>query len=414
MKLIHTSDWHLGAKLREQDRLDEQQQFLNWLLEQLRSEKPDALLVSGDIFDTYTPSNAATERYYSFIGTVFSENLCRHIVVTAGNHDSPSLLESPQQALVHLHTHVIGQASGQIADEVVCIPDDKGKTGLVIGAVPFLRDADLFNAASSEDIADRPARLRNGFINHYASVVEAARETGGSAPLVLMGHCVIANSRISDDGSERARPIASIGGLEGYPRDILPPCDYLALGHLHIPQIIGGNESVRYAGSPIAMSFSEAHDRKSIAIAEFGPTTGTPPVIRTTEIPVFQKLESITGTPEAVETRIAELVAGLESIWVSIQIDAGEGELSDLWRSLDTATENTSIKILMKHDARPSRYGIGITEDGTVDLATLTPLDIARKRLLEEHLTEAETTEYLQLIDSIVQSADLPGSEAHS
>ncbi|MEO5348018.1 MAG: exonuclease subunit SbcD, partial [Magnetococcus sp. YQC-9] len=118
MKICHTSDWHLGHTLRGQRRDIEFSAFLDWLLATLHRERVEALLIAGDLFDSATPTHRAQELYYRFIARVASTG-CRHVVVIAGNHDSPTLLDAPKALLSALEIHVIGTALADPRDEVI-------------------------------------------------------------------------------------------------------------------------------------------------------------------------------------------------------------------------------------------------------------------------------------------------------
>ena len=141
MKLLHTSDWHLGRSLYDRKRYNEFEAFLNWLIGFIADEKVDLLLVSG-VFDSTTPSNRAQELYYHFLGRL-SATGCRHAVITGGNHDSPTFLDAPKNLLGALNIHVVGSATGNPEDEVFVLKDDDGKTEAIVCAVPFLRDRDI-------------------------------------------------------------------------------------------------------------------------------------------------------------------------------------------------------------------------------------------------------------------------------
>lgn len=409
MKLFHTSDWHLGARLYEQERAAEQASFLDWLKVILCAERPDALVIAGDIFDTYAPSNAAQELYYDFLGAVFKDALCRSVVITGGNHDSPSLLDSPENVLAHLNTTVVGAAPADPVDEAVFVSGAEPDAGFVVAAVPYLREGDLRSALPGESVADRATRQQVGFRAHYAAAAQAARALGRARtgrddlPLVVTGHCFITGAALSDDRSERAR--VSVGGVDGYSAHTLPPADYIALGHLHIPQAVGGRETCRYAGSPLPMSFAEASQAKSVSVVELGACFGAPVSIRTLPVPVFQKLAQTTGTPEAILHRLTDLVQRHEPVWVEIRVTEGEGLLDTFWNDAVTLAKDTPVKILARINARPSRLHARRVAEEPERLETLTPETVFAMRLDEEDLSAAERTEYAALFHEITRGA---------
>jgi len=405
MKIIHTADWHLGGKLHEQERSGEHERFLHWLKDLLRDERPDALLVAGDVFDTFTPSNRALELYYSFLGEIFHASLCRAVVIVGGNHDSPSLLDSPEKVLVHLNAHVVGAAVDDPAQEVVWVPGADTSGGLVIGAVPYLREGDLRCSTLGESEEERAAKRRAGFQTHYARVAAAARalsrgKTGREVPLVLMGHGYLDKAKLSDDLSERAR---NVGGLDGFGASLLPAADYIALGHLHLAQEIGGSPACRYAGSPLPMSFSEAAGGKSVVVATFGAASGDPVNVRCVPVPVFQRLEQVSGTPETIRARLLELIQNGASVWTDVRVTGGEGELAGFWEELSVLVRNTGVKILTKRNGRPGRTWSGRGTPDEIRLDTLTPAEVFRMRLAEESLADGERASYAALFDGLLR-----------
>ena len=125
-KILHSSDWHIGRRLKERDRTREFTAFFEWLAETIEREKPDTLLVAGDIFDNTTPSIQSQDMYYSFLSTI-AKSSCRHIVIISGNHDSPAFLDAPAKILALNDIHVIGQARENPADEVITLCDENGR-----------------------------------------------------------------------------------------------------------------------------------------------------------------------------------------------------------------------------------------------------------------------------------------------
>lgn len=420
MRIIHTSDWHLGAQLLDQSRLPEQEQFLEWLKALMAKERPDALIVAGDIFDSCAPSNAAQNLYYDFLATSYKEGLCRKVVVVGGNHDSPSLLDAPGKALFHLHAHVVGAvayaedgdegAGGRkpcLEKEVVVIPDADNRPGLVVAAVPYLRDADLRVSEAMESDADRSAKLKRGFQAHYRAVADLARQQAGSGeggrlPLVLTGHLYLTGATIADKDSERS---LRVGNLESLERELLPEADYVAMGHLHSPQAVDGCATCRYSGSPIPMAFGEASQTKSVVIVDFVP--GQSPEVRIEAIPVFQKLVQLSGTPEEIAGKLQEQVVSRESVWAHLQVTEGEGDLAPWWRQYETMAENSGVKLLRKQNSRQGKGGSLMERaiQDQVELEQLTPPDVFAMRLGKENeLTEDEKADFTRMFEEIARA----------
>ncbi|NQS72549.1 MAG: exonuclease subunit SbcD, partial [Desulfobulbaceae bacterium] len=141
MKILHTSDWHIGRALYGRKRYEEFKAFLDWLAETIQQNAINTLLVAGDVFDTSTPSNRAQELYYRFLCRV-AASTCRHVVIVAGNHDSPSFLNAPKELLKALDVHVVGSAANP-EDEVLVLRNEQKAPELIVCAVPYLRDRDI-------------------------------------------------------------------------------------------------------------------------------------------------------------------------------------------------------------------------------------------------------------------------------
>ena len=156
MRILHTSDWHLGHRLYGRSRYEEFAGFLDWLAAYIAEHAVEVLLVAGDIFDTTTPGNRTLELYYRFLHHV-SRGPCRAVVIIAGNHDSPTLLEAPKDLLRQFQVHVTGVPAVDPKDQVVYIPG-QGDDGLLVCSVPFLRDRDirLAGAGESQEGESRP------------------------------------------------------------------------------------------------------------------------------------------------------------------------------------------------------------------------------------------------------------------
>jgi exonuclease SbcD len=415
MRILHTSDWHLGAQLHEQSRIPEQTAFLEWLKALMRKEQPDALIIAGDIFDTCAPSNTAQNLYYDFLSATFKEGLCRNVVVVGGNHDSPSLLDAPGNVLAHLRTHVVGSVAyledgkgGYVPDyekEVVVINDAAGNPALVIGAVPYLRDADLRTSEAMETDADRSDKLKRGFKEHYFKIADIAHQKGignddAPLPMVLTGHLFLTGATMAEEKSERDLHIGNLGALDAA---LLPKADYYALGHLHTAQKVGGIETCRYSGAPIPLSFGEIRQTKSVSLVDFSP--GTTPVVRVEPIPQTQKLSQLKGTPEDISAKLNELVATRESVWVDIQVTEGVGDLSTWWSTYSATVEGSGVRLLRWQNARGGKNGsalaAAISEDATLD--NLTPEQLFKMRLTDEDLAVDDQAVFSAMFAEISQ-----------
>ncbi|ERP39407.1 exonuclease SbcCD subunit D C-terminal domain-containing protein [Chitinivibrio alkaliphilus] len=322
MKLLHTSDWHLGRMLYGQKRYEEFEAFLLWLKELLKKEACDGIIIAGDIFDTPTPSNRAQELYYSFLAAISS--LCRHIIIIGGNHDSPTFLDAPCALLRSLQIHVVGAAPSQVDDEIICLRDSEDAVEAVVCAVPYLRDRDI-RTASAEGGDDTESLRRRAVSAHYAKVIsrgETLRQQAGShVPLIVTGHLFTAGGTTVDGDGVRE---LYVGSLDRVSADIFPDTvDYVALGHLHVPQRVQQREHIRYSGSPIPMGFNEAKQEKQVVCLTFTEDSSTP-CITTVFVPEFQKLERIRGDVSHIQERLRALSAEKSRAWVEVEYTGDE------------------------------------------------------------------------------------------
>ena len=341
MKILHTSDWHIGRSLYGRKRYDEFSAFLDWLAELIKSENIDALLVSGDVFDTTTPSNRAQELYYRFLCKV-SASGCGHVVIIAGNHDSPSFLNAPKELLRALNVHVVGSITENPEDEVILLTGSSGVPEAVVCAVPYLRDRDIRVVNAGESIEDKNIRLIEGVQRHYADICNIARKKQkkySAIPIIGMGHLFTAGGKTIDGDGVRE---LYVGSLAHVGNDIFPDCiDYLALGHLHIPQRVGKSEHFRYSGSPIPMGYGEAKQKKSVVTVEF---TNHPLKITLHTVPCFQALEGISGGMDEITQRIDELKSQDSSAWLEIEY-TGDKVAGNLRGLIEEAVANTGMEI---------------------------------------------------------------------
>ncbi|MDO4768739.1 MAG: exonuclease SbcCD subunit D C-terminal domain-containing protein, partial [Pseudomonadota bacterium] len=364
MKLLHTSDWHLGRTLYGRKRHEEFEAFLGWLAETIRQNEIDVLLVAGDVFDTGTPGTRAQELYYRFLCRVAASS-CRHVVVVAGNHDSPSFLDAPKELLRALDVHVVGSSTKSPEDEVLVLRNEQDKPELIVCAVPYLRDRDIRVAEAGESVEDKERKLVEGIRAHYATVAASAEgkrgELGAGIPIVAMGHLFTTGGRTVEGDGVRDLYVGSLAQVSA---DVFPPCfDYVGLGHLHVPQRVGGLETIRYSGSPLPMGFGEAGQRKSVCLAEFQGRTASVQLI---DVPVFQELERIAGDWERIEGRIKELSAAGSRAWLEIVYE-GAGIIGDLRERLEAAISGTGLEILRVKNCRATARAMQGRAEETLD-----------------------------------------------
>jgi len=311
MRVLHTSDWHLGQNFMGKSRVEEHQAFLSKLLHIINEKQIDVLLVSGDIFDTGTPPNYALELYYNFLKELSNIKTLLATIMTAGNHDSISTLKAPKQLLEVLNVHVITTGD---ADENNIIPIYKNEAlASIVCAVPFLREGVIRASLGGETISQKEQLANSGIKAYYENCYIKALELKNNKqiPIIAMGHLTTVGSRSSQ--SERD---IYIGGTIDIGGDYLASMfDYVALGHLHINQIVGNNQHVRYSGSPIPLSFSESKNTQKVNLVTFEENRMD---IEELEIPLFRKLIVIKGDGETIKRELTQIED--KNCWIEVHI----------------------------------------------------------------------------------------------
>jgi DNA repair protein SbcD/Mre11 len=417
MKILHTSDWHLGRSLYGQKRYEEFSAFLDWLAQTIEEEKVDALLVAGDVFDTTTPGNRAQELYYRFLCRV-AASCCRHVVVIAGNHDSPSFLNAPKELLRVLNVYVVGSMTDDPADEVIVLQNNPQISQMnaddveaIICAVPYLRDKDIRTVEAGETIDDKNRKLVGGLKMHYEAVVAVAetkrnnlQKSAQSAdkyiPIIAMGHLFTAGGKTVSGDGVRELYVGSLAhvGKEAFPSSI----DYLALGHLHVPQAVGSAEHIRYSGSPIPMGYGESTQEKKVVIVEFN---GTTPDIQELPVPCFQELVRIVGSLDDIHAKIDELKTRESTAWLEIEY-TGSDIVGNLREMIYEALAGSTMEIQRIHNQSVmDRVINAINEDETLD--DLKPEEVFVRYLDTHDVPDEEreklTVSYNEIITALME-----------
>jgi len=403
MKILHTSDWHLGRSLYDKKRYDEFEAFLKWLAEFIALKKIDVLLVAGDIFDSSTPSNKAQELYYSFLWQI-SQSCCRHAVITGGNHDSPTFLDAPKNLLNMLNIKVVGAITGNPADEIFILKNINNEAEAIVCAVPFLRDRDIRTVEAGESPEDKTRNLLENISRHYKEIAFAAQmlqDKKNIVPVIGMGHLFTRNAMTTEGDGMRELYIGNIAHIDG--EDISKGFDYMALGHLHLAQKAGNSEIVRYSGSPLPMGFTEADQAKKVIVADFTDQTLS---ISEYSVPCFQELIRITGDFESISEKITELKNSESKAWLEIEITSLTAATM-ITTQLDELLKGSDLEILrIKNKIIVDRALIPLAENETLE--ALSDSDVFR-RCLEAYDIPAEeqpllTDTYNEAITSLLNA----------
>lgn len=382
MRLLHTSDWHLGKRLFDKERYDVFEKFLAWLLSTIRQERVDTLIVAGDIFDTAVPTNKSLRLYYDFLSQLTSSE-CRHVVIVSGNHDSPTLLEAPKGILENFGVHVIGGAESP-EDEVIELKGKAGNLEGVVCAVPFLRERDILRLKDDSTLS-RAEEIQLAVENHYKSVVKAAIDRMGAkrVPLIATGHLFTVGSPKGEDVNE-----LYIGATGAVPVNIFPSeIDYLALGHIHRAYSIGGDKTRNYCGAPIPLTFEEANLEKLVRLVDFEPDEIK---VADIQVPKFDRLVSVQGSQTEISTKLKELAGQDEKILVEV-IHTGKANAINLTGEVSEQTSGTKIEVLRVFDE--TKKANCLANDGDeMEIGELTWENVFEKKLKNEAF-EGEVSE---------------------
>ncbi len=386
MRILHTSDWHLGQHFMGKTRQAEHRAWCDWLVQTVQEQQADALIIAGDIFDTGTPPSYAREQYNDFIVQMHGTG-CQ-LVILAGNHDSVAMLNESKGLLGKLNTHVISSVADNPAEQVLVLKQRNGEVGALLCAIPFLRPRDIQRSQAGQSAQEKQSDLQQAIAEHYAQLfaqAEAKRaELGVNVPIVGTGHLTTVGVSLSESVRE-----IYVGSLTAFPTDAFPAFDYLALGHIHRPQKVAGLEHIRYSGSPIALSFDEAKQQKQLLQIDL-ESTGLL-AVEVLEIPCFQRLISLSGSLVELELQFAELAGQLDPdavAWLEIQVQIDD-YYADLDERVTALCAELPVEVLRVRRLRGNKVA-GLTRDSGEVLAELTPDEVFAKRLHDEELSDED------------------------
>lgn len=404
MKILHTADWHLGRRLHGQELTPEHDLMLDELIAIIRERRINALVHAGDVFDSANPPNYALRQYYSFLTRAVQAGGCSTVIITGGNHDSPSALNAPKHLLETMNIHVVGCATENINEEIIPVKDANGQTLGYCAAVPFLRDKDLRYSQPGESDDDRSKRLIEGIRKHYECAANTALETMSAAkhehlPLFATGHLFAQGGKTGDLDKKEQIHVGNLGqiGADAFPEAF----SYVALGHLHSPQIVGKRYTVRYSGSPIALDFSERDDAKEVVIVEWKDNQA--PTIESLPLTAHRRLMRFSGTWREVESALKTYDASKSALPVLAEIRIqpnAEGVFAGLnpdehFRTLATKLHGSQMLIVRVVQERPRADSVFASAD-EVQLEELTHELVFEERLKREGLEAAQTRELKQ------------------
>lgn len=379
MRILHTSDWHLGQNFYSKSRAAEHQAFLDWLLNTAVAQEVDAIIVAGDIFDTGSPPSYARELYNRFV-VKLQQTGC-HLVVLAGNHDSVATLNESREILAFLNTTVVASAGHQ----PFILSRRDGTPGAVLCPIPFLRPRDIVTSQAGLSGHEKQQHLLEAITGYYHQQHEAARTLRGEQPLPI-----IATGHLTTVGASKSDAVRDIyiGTLDAFPAQNFPPADYIALGHIHRAQVVGGTEHIRYCGSPIALSFDETGKTKTVHLVSF--TSGKLSAVESLEVPATQPLAVLKGDLASVTTQLEQWrdVEQHPPVWLDIEITT-DGYLHDVQRTIQTLTDDLPVEVLLVRRSREQRESM-LRNTQRETLSELSVDEVFERRLAQEEIDDAK------------------------
>jgi exonuclease SbcD len=408
LKILHTADWHLGKKLYEQAVHEEHDFFSNWLKNFIISEKVDVLLVSGDVYDHSNPTNEAREQYFKILRSLVG--LQCTIIITGGNHDSPFVLDGPKELLQLLDIHLVGSYQGDLNGLIVPLKNKEGVIEAVVAALPFIRDADLRQQVLSIEGPKAEELLRMGIEKLYQEVAALCKERYPGIPAIAMGHLFAAGSKVSE--SEREIQMGNLAAVND--SSFGNYFHYVALGHIHKPQQVNGQETIQYSGSPVALSFSEKEDQKRVLLLTLDEQQLS---IQSVPLPCWRRLIALKGSLEELkislqdfhQKRMDQLLPDfIEMHLVEPLYDpsklTGLDELCDTFSKSFTADEfPTAIIVKKRFEFNDKILQTDELYSETQLLKELEPSDVFSKFIGQTQLDEQQKDFLMQLFREMLQ-----------
>ena len=399
MRIIHTSDWHLGQFFYTRSRAAEHQAFFHWLIAQVEHHQVDAVIVAGDIFDTGSPPSYARELYNRFVVDLHRTG-CQ-LIVLGGNHDSVATLNESRELLACLNTQVIAAASAEPEEQVLTLYTRDGEPGAVLCAIPFLRPRDIMRSQAGQSGEQKQLSLLNAITQHYQRSYQHARQLSQQAarplPVIATGHL----TTVGVSKSEAVRDIY-IGTLDAFPAQAFPAADYIALGHIHRPQRIAGSEHIRYSGSPLPLSFDELGSEKSVFLVSFDD--GKLAAVEPLPVPCFQPMQTIKGTLAQIERQLQQFAEATPArpVWLDIEITTQE-YLHNMQQHIQTLTAGLPVEVLLMRRSREQRErALARLQNET--LSELKVEEVFERRLeQEEEADDARRMRARQLFSSTLE-----------
>lgn len=346
MKLIHLSDLHLGKRVYEFSMLEDQQYILEKILEIIDAERPDGVLIAGDVYDKSVPSAEAVALLDHFLVSLSRRNL--HTFVISGNHDSPERMAFGGRLMEQSGIHLAPVYSGEVRP--FTLTDEYGPVNIYL--LPFLKPAHVRRCFPDREIASYTGAL---------SAAVEAMEVPPEQRSVLVTHQFVTGAVRCDSED------LSVGGSDNVDVSVFDRFDYVALGHIHSPQHVG-RETVRYCGTPLKYSFSEAGHQKSLTVVELGEKGSCS--LRTVPLVPLRDMVELRGTYQELMSRKFYEGTSYSRDYVHITL-TDEEDVREAAGKLRVVYPG-----LMKLDYDNTRTRAGLLIDGGEDVRQKSPLEL--------------------------------------
>lgn len=432
-RILHTSDWHLDKRLFNQRRAPEHKRFLDWLRTTIREESVNALLVSGDIFDNRTPTLESQEMYIQFLTSLYQDcqrgdSVCRNIVIIGGNHDSALLLEIPKPILQYLNIRIVAKCPESWSDALLELKSADGqKVEALVAALPFLSEVDLRKAAPGDTAEEKSRNLMAGIRDAYRQLADwgvkrrqqlyeqyessnppsdlSADSSTPMIPLIATGHLFTQGAKTLDSDGVRGMYVGSLEEFSG--GDFPTEFDYIALGHIHEPQLVNHQEHIRYSGSPISIGFDEVKEEKQVVLADWSAAGER--TIHTRAIPAFQTMVQIKGDWEAIDSRLDQLVQSApvqdgQSVWLEV-VYTETRQRPSLSQDVEKRIAGTSIVLQGIKCSNFQAVALKPQFHGEA-LATLDPISVFKRVLNQKEIAPEDQPELLKTYREALELCD--------
>ena len=442
MRILHTSDWHLGVKRQQLDFAEEHTRFLAWLLDTMRERAVEVLVVAGDVFHHAQPSNAARSMYYRFLAACQSIESLRKVVVVAGNHDSPSGIDAPRDVLEALDVAVVGGLPRELAARtercLVPIRDDSGEVALVVAAVPYVQEAILGVELGEGGIDAMERRYADAFQHAYAELADAAQAAYPNAAYIATGHLTAYGSDDAVRPGDYQTPLhrtapareadapgeddaaLRVGTLKALHPDVFDPrYQYVALGHIHRPMPVGGKRHIRYSGTPVATDRTETSPERQVLLVDV--VANQDAEVTKVPVPVWRDLIALRGAPDELRHLLRALKSDAElppAVYLDVALGAddarGQNWLTDFHAVLDERPSAEPRPLLIEVREVATTPAPESAPAAMPPLEQLSELDVFKAMYRRKHKgSEDGIAPLIEAFQTLVQSlADTDGGQA--